>query len=126
MGTATTLEIVTKDREFMGGTILAGLKISVEALATGTAKLPSVEIAKPEHACATNTIEAIQSGLYYGTAGAIKEICAQYQKSNFGGKKPYIIATGGFSKIFADCNLFDEIVPELVLSGVKCAIDLNL
>lgn len=126
MGTATTLEIVTKDREFMGGTILAGLKISVEALATGTAKLPSVEIAKPEHACATNTIEAIQSGLYYGTAGAIKELCAQYQKSNFGGKKPYIIATGGFSKIFADCNLFDEIVPELVLSGVKCAIDLNL
>lgn len=126
MGTATTLELVTRDKEFLGGTIMPGLKISVNALASGTAKLPSVEIAKPEHSCGTNTIEAIQSGLYYGTAGSIKEICYQYQKSNFKGGKAYIIGTGGFSKIFNDYKLFDEIVPELVLLGVKKAIDLNI
>ncbi len=126
MGTATTLELVTKNKEFLGGTIMPGLKISVNALANGTAKLPSVEIAKPVHSCGTNTIEAIQSGLYYGTAGSIKEICYQYQKSNFDGEKVYVIGTGGFSKIFADYKLFDEIVPELVLSGVKSAIDMNI
>ena len=126
MGTATTLEIVTKEKEFLGGTIMPGLKISVNALANGTAKLPSVEIAKPVHSCGTNTIEAIQSGLYYGTLGSIKEICYQYQKSNFDGNKAYIIGTGGFSKIFSENNLFDEIVPELVLLGVKCAIEMNM
>ncbi|MCQ2592628.1 MAG: type III pantothenate kinase [Treponema sp.] len=125
MGTATTLELVSKEKEFLGGSILPGLKISVDALANGTAKLPSVEIAKPAGIYGSTTPEAIQVGLYYGAAGSIKEICSVYQKNVFKGEKPFIIGTGGFSRIFKEYNLFDEIVPELVLKGVKCAIDLN-
>ncbi|MCQ2589253.1 MAG: type III pantothenate kinase [Treponema sp.] len=125
LGTATTLELVSKDTEFLGGSILPGLKISMDALATGTAKLPMVEIKKPEGLLGASTTEAIQVGLYYGNAGAIKEICYIYQKNVFHGQKPLIIATGGFAKIFADYSLFDQIVPELVLTGVKCAIDMN-
>lgn len=125
LGTATTLELVSKDKEFIGGSILPGLKISIDALATGTAKLPMVEIAKPEGLLGASTTEAIQVGLFYGNAGAIKEICYIYQKNVFHGEKPLIIATGGFAKIFADYSLFDQIVPELVLTGVKCAIDMN-
>lgn len=125
MGTATTLELVSKNNEFLGGSILPGLKISIDALATGTAKLPSVEIAKPDGIFGSSTTEAIQVGMYYGTAGSIKEICYRYQKAVFNDEKPFILGTGGFSKVFSDYNLFDQIVPELVLYGVKCAIELN-
>lgn len=125
MGTATTIDCVTANKEYLGGAILSGLRISVEALANGTAKLPSVEISKPDHICGTNTIEAIQSGLYYGNAGAIKEICYLYQKNIFKGEKPFIIATGGFSRIFEEYNLFNEVCPELVLLGVKKAVEMN-
>lgn len=125
MGTATTLELVSRDKEFLGGSIMPGLKISVDALASGTAKLPSVEIAKPDHLYGSTTSEAIQVGLYYGNAGAIKEICYQYQKKIYKDEKPFIVGTGGFAKLFSEYNLFDKIVPELVLLGVKHAIDLN-
>ena len=125
MGTATTLELVTKEKEFLGGSILPGLKISVDALANQTAKLPSVEIVKPEHIYGLSTNEAIQSGLYYGTAGSIKELCYLYQKNIFHGENTIVIGTGGFAKIFSEYNLFNEIHPSLVLFGVKCAIEMN-
>lgn len=125
LGTATTLELLSADNEFLGGSILPGMKISIDALASGTAKLPSVEIAKPEGIYGSSTPEAIQVGLYYGTAGSIKEICYQYQKKVFKGERPFILGTGGFAKIFADYKLFDQIIPELVLLGVKRALELN-
>ena len=55
LGTAITVEVVNKDKEFLGGSILPGLKISVDALSSGTSKLPSVEIAKPAHILPTST-----------------------------------------------------------------------
>lgn len=125
MGTATTIDVVTKDKEYLGGAIIPGLKISVEALANGTAKLPVVEIAKPEHSLGNNTIEAIQSGIFYSHVGGLKELCHQYQQSIFKGKKPLVLGTGGFSRIFEETKLFDEIFPELVLLGIKKALELN-
>ena len=125
MGTATTVELVSKDTEFLGGIIIPGLKISVEALAGGTAKLPSVEIMKPEHLYGTTTTEAIQAGLYYGTAGSIKEFCYLYKKNIFHGEDAVIIGTGGFARTFEDYRLFDTIIPGLVLNGVKKALEIN-
>ena len=125
MGTATTVDCVTENKEYLGGAILPGLKISAEALAAGTAKLPSVEIAKPEHICGTTTTEAIQNGLYFGNAGAIKEILYLFTKNVFKNEKPLVIGTGGFSKIFEEYRLFDTICPELVLLGVKKAVEMN-
>ncbi len=125
MGTATTVDVVTKDKEYLGGAIMAGLKISVQALASGTAKLPTVEIVRPEKICGQSTIEAIQSGIYYGNAGAIKEFCWQYERQLFKGEKPIIVGTGGFARTFENYGLFDEIVPELVLLGVKNALEMN-
>ena len=106
--------------------ILPGLKISVDALASGTAKLTSVEIAQPEHVYGLTTTEAIQAGIYYGNLGAIKELCWRFKKNVFHDEQTLVIGTGGFSKSYADCAIFDEIVPELVLSGVKRAIEINL
>lgn len=125
MGTATTVDCITAGKEYLGGAILPGLKISMDALANGTAKLPSVEIAKPDHVCGSTTVEAIQSGLFYGNAGAIKELCYLYQKNIFKGEKTVIIGTGGFSRLFEEYNLFQTISPELVLFGVKKAVELN-
>lgn len=125
MGTATTMDCVTLNKEYLGGAILPGLRISIEALANGTAKLPQVEIAKPEHVCGTNTIEAIQSGIFFGNAGALKEISYLYQKNIFKGEKPYIIGTGGFARIFEEYGLYDEVVPELILLGIKKALEMN-
>lgn len=125
MGTAITAELVSKDKEFLGGVIMPGMKISVDALAGGTAKLTSVEIMKPEHVYGLSTTEAIQAGLYYGTAGALKEFCYQFKKNVFHGEDTMIIGTGGFARTFEEYKLFDEIIPGLVLSGVKVALDLN-
>lgn len=125
MGTATTAELVSKDGEFLGGVIMPGLKISIDALASRTAKLPSVEIARPEHVYGTTTTEAIQAGLYYGNLGAMKELCYLFKKNVFHGEDVFIIGTGGFSSSYADSNLFDEVIPGLVLSGVRRAIEIN-
>ena len=125
MGTAITAELVSKDKEFLGGVIMPGLKISVDALAGGTANLTSVEIMKPNHVYGSTTTEAIQAGLFYGTAGAVKELCSLFKKNVFHGEDTMIIGTGGFARTFEEYKLFDEIVPGLVLTGVKVALDLN-
>lgn len=125
MGTATTIDVVTKGKEYLGGAIMPGLKISMQALASGTAKLPTVEIVRPNRICGQSTIEAIQSGIFYGNAGSIKEICYQYQKQIFKGERTLVVGTGGFARTFEEYGLFDEIVPELVLLGVKNALEMN-
>lgn len=125
MGTATTIDVVTKGKEYLGGAIMPGLKISMQALASGTAKLPTVEIVRPNRICGQSTIEAIQSGIFYGNAGSIKEICYQYQKQIFRGERTLVVGTGGFARTFEEYGLFDEIVPELVLLGVKNALEMN-
>lgn len=125
MGTATTITAVTKQKEFVGGSILPGMKISAQALATGTSKLPNVEITRPQNACGKSTIEAIQSGIFWGNLGAIKEITREFKKELFKDSEPFVIGTGGFVKNFEGFSVFDEIIPELVLCGIKIAIQLN-
>ena len=125
MGTATTIDIITKDKEYLGGAILPGIKMSSSSLASGTAKLPTVEIVKPERSCGTSTVEAIQSGIYFGQLGAVKEITSLFTNDVFNGEKPYLIGTGGFSKLYENEKIFDSIVPELVHIGLKKVLELN-
>jgi type III pantothenate kinase len=124
-GTATTFDVVTADGDYLGGAILPGLGISAEMLSSRTARLPSVEITKPESALGRSTVESIQSGLYHGHVGAIRQLAGQLTKEAFAGAKPVLIGTGGFTRMFESELLFDEIVPELVLYGLKHAELLN-
>jgi type III pantothenate kinase len=124
-GTATTFDVLTKDREYLGGAIAPGMKIAMQSLEERTAKLPKVEIIKSTRACGKTTIESIQSGLYYGTLGIIKEITQSITKENFKGQKPLIIGTGGFAGLYRDSGVFDEIIPDLVLDGIYTAQELN-
>ncbi len=125
MGTATTFDAITRDKNYLGGSIAAGLKMSMTALETGTAKLPSVEILKPQGACGNSTSEAIQSGLFYGHIGMMRELVSRFKAECFEGREPVVIGTGGFSRLFEDSAIFTEIVPDLVLLGLKTALEIN-
>lgn len=125
MGTATTVDVITKQGEYLGGAILPGITMMMHALSSGTAQLPSVEIVKPEKACGSSTVTAIQSGLYYGTLGSIRELIARYTEEAFASEKPTVIATGGFAYLFENAGLFDEVKPQLVLDGLRIALTLN-
>ena len=125
LGTATTFCAVTEEKDYLGGAIIPGLRISMEALESRTAKLPTVEILKPESACGRSTIESIQSGLYFSHLGAMRELIALYEKEVFNGKKPFVIGTGGFSRLFQGPGIFDVELPDLVLHGLLQALWLN-
>lgn len=126
-GTATTFDVVTRHRDYLGGAILAGPRLSIDALGRGTAKLSAVEIIKPDQAIGRSTVENIQSGLYFGQIGMIKELTSRITAEAFADDTaPLVVGAGGFSGLFEDAGLFDEIVPDLVLRGVRCALRLNI
>lgn len=125
MGTATTVDVITKNNEYLGGAILPGASMSVHALSEGTAQLPSVEVVQPKNVCGSSTIEAIQSGVFYGQAGAIRELVSKMEEKVFGGERAFVIGTGGFSRSFESAGLFDLVLPDLVLQGLKVALDMN-
>jgi type III pantothenate kinase len=124
-GTATTYCAVSKDKDYLGGVITAGLRISMEALESRTSKLPAVEIIPHQECLAKTTVESIQSGLYFGTIGQVKEIAGRISSEAFEGKMPKIIGTGGFASLFSKVGLFDEETPDLVLTGLHIALKLN-
>lgn len=124
-GTATTYCAVTADRQYLGGVITAGVRISMEALESRTSRLPAVEIINPTACLSQTTVESIQSGLYYGTIGQAREIVGRIQQEAFAGEKPRVIGTGGFASLFAKSGLFDVESPNLVLSGLLQALKMN-
>lgn len=124
-GTATTFDVVTAGGDYLGGAIMPGVGLSAEMLSTRTAKLPAVEIHRPDAALGRTSVESIQSGLYHGHAGAVRHMLAALTAEAFGGAKPLVVGTGGFARMFDAERLFDEVVPELVLLGLRHAVRLN-
>lgn len=124
-GTATTFCAITKDKDYLGGAIVAGVKISMKALESNTARLPTVEIVNPKRACGKSTIENIQNGLYYGHLGCVKEFVERLTQECFNNEKPVVIGTGGLSGLFKDEKIFTEIVPDLVLMGIYNSLQMN-
>jgi type III pantothenate kinase len=123
-GTATTFCAITKNKEYLGGVILAGIKMSMEALSEKTALLPNVEITRPTQTVGRDTVTNIQSGLYFGTLGIIKELTTRIKKEeNF--KDALVIGTGGFARLFESEKVFDVILPDLVLEGLHTAFETN-
>src|SRR5438105_10960065 len=82
-GTATTLCAVTKDKEYLGGIITPGINISMAALESNTARLPTVEIIRPADVLGRSTVESIQSGLYYGTLAAVRSLAIAVTMDHF-------------------------------------------
>ena len=121
LGTATTIDVVTKKRDYIGGAILPGMRLGMESLSRNTAKLMEVDIDAPSHYIGRTTREHIQIGLYYGQLGGLKEITNGMKQEFFKDEPVRIIGTGGFSQLFKDKFLFDTILPDLVLQGLNKA-----
>lgn len=124
-GTATTFCVVTAQKAYLGGVILPGVRLSVNALSQNTAKLPSVEIIKAEQVVGRSTIDSIQSGVFFGAIGACSELIRRIKAEAFPGEDVYVIATGGFAPLFEKQGIYDEVLPDLVLDGIRLAHDLN-
>lgn len=124
-GTATTFCVINDKKEYLGGAILPGVRLSVEALSKNTAKLPSVEIVKVETSVGRSTIESIQSGVFYGALGACRELINRISVESFAGKKALVLATGGFASLFDNHELYDHLIPDLVLQGIRLAAGMN-
>ncbi len=118
-GTATTFGAVSKNGDFLGGAICPGLKIAADALAEGAAKLPRVELVKPDCVIAKNTVLGMQAGIIYGYVGQVDYILERIKKEM--GGSPKVIATGGLSRLIAqESSQIDE------LNGLLTLIGLNL
>jgi len=124
-GTATTFDAVRAGREYLGGIILPGLRIAMEALERNTARLPTVEIAAPPDLIGRSTVESIQSGLYYGNRAVVRELTREIRAVAFRGESALVVGTGGFSRLFEREQIFDALVPDLVLVGLERALRLN-
>ena len=121
MGTATTLCAITATCDYLGGAILPGMRLCMEALKNNTAKLIAVDIEEPAFYMGKTTRESIQSGLYYGHLGALRELILGLKKEVFLGESVMVIGTGGFSQLYERESLFDAIIPDLTLLGLKKA-----
>ena len=117
-GTATTFDAINATGEYLGGVITPGITISSDALFERAAKLPRVEIKRPQKVIGSATVEAMQSGLYYGYVGLVDGIL-QRMIDELGGA-PRVIATGGLAALIAKGSGFIETVDEtLTLEGLR-------
>ncbi len=118
VGTAVTLDVVSKDQEYLGGAILPGIELSAEALARRTARLPRVAPHEPHHAIGRTTVESIRSGLLHGLAGAVDRLIEEIWKEL--GYETKTIATGGLaSSVTSRSHIVKEQNEDLTLIGLK-------
>src|SRR5919199_689883 len=119
IGTATTVEAVDGAGCYLGGAILTGLYVSLEALVSRTAKLPSVDLEEePPRVIATNTPDSIRSGFIYGYAGAIDALIRR-SRDELGEQNANVIATGGPASVIVPyCHEIHEFDPDLTLKGL--------
>ena len=116
-GTATTFDVVSKDGNYIGGVIAPGVNLSLEALHMAAAALPHVDIAKPQNVIGTNTVACIQSGVFWGYVGLVKEICSRITTER--DRDMQVIATGGLAPLFQQSeDLFDAFEDDLTMHGL--------
>lgn len=117
-GTAITFCAISDRAEYLGGVIAPGAGIATEALFQRTAKLPRVELAKPETVIGRNTITSMQSGIVYGFAGLVDGIIGRIKREM--GGNPLVVATGGYADLIgSECKGIDRIDPYLTLEGLR-------
>ena len=116
-GTATTFDVVAHDGAYVGGVIAPGVNLSLEALHMAAAALPHVDITKPQKVVGTNTVACMQSGVFWGYVGLIKEVTARIKAER---ERPMkVVATGGLAPLFEQAeDLFDAFEDDLTMHGL--------
>ncbi|UJL46507.1 type III pantothenate kinase [Virgibacillus sp. NKC19-16] len=123
-GTATTFCYINKQEEYFGGIISPGINISMEALYSKASKLPKIEIQAPSNVVGTSTVEAMQSGVYYGYVAQVDGIVTRIkQQMNI---NPKVIATGGLAALIGDSTeCIDHVDTYLTLKGLNLIYQMN-
>jgi type III pantothenate kinase len=117
-GTATTLDVVLAPNVYVGGVILPGVIIALDALVTRTAKLPKVELGEMKRVVGHNTVEAIRSGMYWGTGAQVDGLADAISAEL--GIAPRVIATGGLAQLIAGASRrIEHVEPDLTLWGLR-------
>ncbi len=123
-GTATTFDVVSAKGEYIGGVISPGIETAGGELHRRAARLPKIELHFPKNVIGKNTVESMQSGIMYGAIDAMEGMIKRIIKIT--GPKTNVIATGGYSKLFAEqSKLIDHDEPWLVLEGARIIYDKN-
>ncbi len=116
-GTATTFDVVASDGAYVGGVIAPGVNLSLEALHAAAAALPHVDISKPQKVVGTNTVECMQSGVFWGYIGLVREICDRIKAER--GVPMKVISTGGLAPLFQQsATLFEAFDEDLTIHGL--------
>lgn len=123
-GTATTFNAVTKDSEYLGGAITAGINLAAEALYTRAAKLPRIDLQVPPSVIGRNTVHAMQSGLLFGYVSMVEGMVNRFRAELGGDMK--VVATGGLAEVVAhETKVIDIIAPWLTLEGLRIIWEIN-
>lgn len=122
-GTATTFDVVNQAGEYIGGVIATGIHLSLEALQHAAAKLPTIDIAPLPRVIGTNTVAAMQSGIYYGYLSLIEGLIARIEAEHVidkSGGPMHVVATGGLAPLFAQGTArIHATEPDLTLDGLR-------
>ena len=123
-GTATTLDVLSKEGDYLGGAIAPGILIAAEALFERASKLPRVELVPPEHAIGKNTVTTMQSGIIFGYVGLIESLVNRMNHEL--GQDAYVVATGGLAAIIArQTKVVNTVNMHLTLIGLRLIHELN-
>ena len=123
-GTATTFGAIDATGAFAGGCICPGLKLTSEALVSGTAKLPRFELVRPDHVIGRTTVTNLQAGVIYGYIGQINYLVKKFREEL---KAPdaLVVATGGMSLLVAEEGIIDKLDGFLTLKGLRLIYERN-
>ena len=124
-GTATTLDVVSAENNYIGGAIAPGIGIAHDALVSRAARLHKIDLVPPPSPIGSNTIHAMQSGIFWGYIGLVEGLVTRL-KAALPDDNARIIATGGLAVLFdTHTDVIDIIAPELTLDGLRVIYDLN-
>jgi type III pantothenate kinase len=124
-GTATNFDVISAENNYIGGAIAPGVGLAHDALVSRAARLHKVDLAPPPSAIGSNTIHAMQSGIFLGYLGLVEGLIARI-KAELASEQTQVIATGGLAYSFDENTaVIDRIAPELTLDGLRVIYDLN-
>jgi len=125
LGTATTIEVVGKDRTYLGGCIIPGVRVSLEALTAHTAQLPGIRLDRPGRVIGKNTVDCMRSGIMYGTAAMLDGMLDRVEEEL--GFSTTVVATGGMAQFIVPlCRREIRLEKDLLLKGLSILYEKNV